>query len=154
MRLYLMQHGKAHSGETDAEKTLTNEGRAEVERVAAFLAKTAPEKRGKVLHSGKTRARETAEILAAIDPHLEVWSAPDLGPTADPAIWAKRAVELGESVAIVGHLPHLAGMTSLLLTGEAEPAVVSFTNGGMVCLERSPEGEWSLLWSVVPWLLA
>jgi phosphohistidine phosphatase len=153
MRLYLMQHGKAHSGTTDAEKRLTEEGRAEVERMAAFLSRTAPAKRGKVLHSGKTRARETAEILAAADPNLDVAESPDLAPLDDPAIWAARAQEVGETVALVGHLPHLSRLTSLLLTGEAEPTVVRFTNGGMVCLERSVEGDWTLRWSVVPALL-
>ena len=132
MRLYLMQHGKANSGDTDADKTLTDEGRAEVERVAAFLARTAPDKRGKVLHSGKTRARETAQILADVDAQLEVAAAPDLAPMDDPSIWAERAKGLAEDVALVGHMPHLSRLTGLLLTGEAEPPVVSFVNGGMV----------------------
>lgn len=153
MRLYLMQHGKAIAGETDARKVLSDEGRAEVKRVAEFLARTAPDKRGKVLHSGKTRARQTAQILADADPNLDVSEAPDMAPMDDPAIWAARAAELGEAVALVGHMPHLSRLASLLLTGEAEPAVVSFTNGGMVCLERSPEGGWAVRWSVVPWLL-
>lgn len=153
MRLYLMQHGKARSGATDAEKCLTEEGRAEVERVAAFLSRTAPAKRGKVLHSGKTRARETAEILAAADPALEVTEAPDLAPLDDPAIWAARAQDVGEAVALVGHLPHLSRLASLLLTGEPDPPVVHFSNGGMVCLERSQEGDWAVRWSIVPALL-
>jgi len=153
MRLYLMQHGRAHSGATDAEKTLTPEGRAEVERVAAFLGRTAPAKRGKVLHSGRTRARETAEILAAADDNLEVAEAPDLAPLDDPAIWAERAQDVGEAVALVGHLPHLSRLASLLVTGEPEPPVVTFSNGGMVCLERSGAGEWSVRWCVVPGLL-
>jgi phosphohistidine phosphatase len=153
MRLYLMQHGKADSGTSDTQKRLTEEGRAEVERVATFLARTAPAKRGRVLHSGKTRARETAEILAAADPYLDVTEAPDLAPLDDPAIWATRAQEVGEAVALVGHLPHLSRLTSLLLTGETDPPVVHFSNGGMVCLERSQEGDWALRWSIVPALL-
>lgn len=153
MRLYLMQHGKAESGDTDAQKTLTEEGRWEVERVAAFLARTAPTKQGQVLHSGKTRARQTAEILAAMDPNLTVKEAPDLAPLDDAAIWAERAAELSEAVALVGHLPHLSRLASLLLAGDADRPVVSFSNGGMVCLERSTEGDWTLRWSVVPWLL-
>jgi phosphohistidine phosphatase len=154
MRLYLMQHGKAETGETDAQKTLTDEGRDEVERVAAFLARTAPAKQGQVLHRGKTRARQTAEILAAHDPNLTVKEAPDLAPLADASVWARRAAELNEAVALVGHLPHLSRLASLLLAGDADRPVVSFSNGGMVCLERSLEGDWTLRWSVVPWLLS
>lgn len=153
MRLYLMQHGKAIAGDTDVRRVLTDEGRAQVKRVAEFLARTAPTKQGQVLHSGKARARQTAEILAEVDPGLIVKEAPDLNPMDDPGIWAARAGGLGEAVALVGHMPHLARLTSLLLTGEAEPEVVSFTNGGMVCLERSPEGSWAVRWSVVPGLL-
>ncbi len=154
MRLYLMQHGKARSGESDADKTLTEEGRAEVERVAAFLAHTAPAKHGRLLHSGKTRARQTAEILAAAVPTLRVEPTDGLAPMDDPAIWAERARDLHEAVTLVGHLPHLSRLASLLLTGSPEGQVVSFTNGGMVCVERTPEGSWTLRWSVVPSLLA
>lgn len=153
MRLYLMQHGKAESGDTDSQRTLTDEGRAEVEKVAAFLARTAPTKQGQVLHSGKTRALQTAQILAGIDPNLKVKQAPDLAPMDDPTIWAERVGGLQEAVALVGHMPHLSRLTSLLLCGDPDETVVSLANGGMVCLERSTEGDWSLRWSVVPWLL-
>jgi len=153
MRLYLMQHGKARSGEGDAERTLTEEGRAEVERVAAFLARTAPAKHGRLLHSGKTRARQTAEVLAAAIPTLRVEPADGLAPMDDPAIWAERARALSEAVTLVGHLPHLSRLASLLLADRPEAQVVSFSNGGMVCLERAPEGAWTLRWSVVPSLL-
>jgi phosphohistidine phosphatase len=153
MQLYLMQHGKAESSDTASEKVLSEEGRAEVERMAAFLARTAPTKRGQILHSGRARARQTAEILAEIDPNLTVKQAPDLAPMDDPAIWAERAAGLQEAVALVGHMPHLSRLASLLLCGDADETVVSFVNGGMVCLERSTEGVWAVRWSIVPWLL-
>ena len=71
----------------------------------------------------------------------------------DPGIWAKRAAQLQEGVALVGHLPHLERLTSQLLCGNPDEPTVAFTNGGMVCLERSQEGSWSLRWSIVPWLI-
>jgi phosphohistidine phosphatase len=153
MRLYLMQHGQARSGDTDEDRVLTEEGRDEVVRVAEFLARSAPEKHGRVYHSGKTRARQTAEILTATFAHLEAEESDGLAPMDDPVLWAQRANRLHDAAALVGHLPHLAKLTSLLLAGDPEIPVVSFTNGGMVCLERSPEGAWTLLWSIVPWLL-
>jgi phosphohistidine phosphatase len=153
MRLYLMQHGESRSGDKDEDRTLTEQGRAEVRRVAELLARSAPDKHGRVHHSGKTRARETAEILTSTFDHLEAEESDGLAPMDDPVIWAQRASRLHEAVALVGHLPHLAKLTSLLLVGDSEIPVVTFTNGGMVCLERSPEGVWSLRWSVVPWLL-
>ena len=63
MRLYLMQHGKSKSKEEDPDRSLTDKGRSEVERVAAFLARTAPSESIPIRHSAKTRARETAEAL-------------------------------------------------------------------------------------------
>jgi phosphohistidine phosphatase len=153
MRLYLMQHGHSSPGETDSERSLTEDGRAQVERVAAFLARSAPTKHGRVFHSGKTRARQTAEILTSPFPHLQAEQSDGLAPMDDPAVWAERAGGLEEAVALVGHLPHLARLASLLLSGDAESPVVSFTNGGMVCLNRDVEGRWTLRWSVVPSLL-
>lgn len=153
MRLYLMQHGLARDGETDTERTLTEEGRREVERVARFLARTAPSKSGRVLHSGKTRARQTAEILAAVDPNLTVEETTGLAPNDDPIIWAQKAAATDETLALVGHLPHLERLASLLLVGQARVPVVSFCNGGMVCLERSRAGVWTVKWAVVPWLI-
>ncbi len=153
MRLYLMQHGQSKSGAEDSEKDLTDEGRAEVERMAAFLAQSAPDKHGRVFHSGKTRARQTAEILVGAFSHLEAEQAQGLLPIDDPAVWAERANDLHEAAALVGHLPHLSRLTSLLLTGDAEQPVVSFANGGMVCLGRSADGQWTLRWSAVPRLL-
>ncbi len=42
MRLYLMQHGKSKSKDEDPDRSLTDDGRAEVERIAAVLSETAP----------------------------------------------------------------------------------------------------------------
>ncbi|MCZ6522899.1 MAG: histidine phosphatase family protein, partial [Alphaproteobacteria bacterium] len=62
MRLYLVQHGEALAKEVDAERRLSADGRRDVRRLAEFLAKSGLRVR-KVLHSGKARARETAELL-------------------------------------------------------------------------------------------
>ena len=54
---------------------------------------------------------------------------------------------------MVGHLPHLERLTSLLLTGSPDRRPVVFRNGGVVCLEKDGSGVWSLLWAIVPDLL-
>jgi len=61
LRVYLVRHGKAKSKEEDPERHLTERGAEEVRRVARFLA-AAGIQVSKILHSGKTRARQTAEI--------------------------------------------------------------------------------------------
>ena len=154
MRLYLMQHGKAKSKEEDPSRSLTFEGRAEVERVTAFLARTGSCEGLTVRHSGKTRARETAEALATAFDGATVEESDGLGPMDDPDIWVDRLAATNEGAVLVGHVPHLARLASLLLAGDPDRGVVRFANGGVLCLERSEDRQWALVWSVVPELLA
>ena len=153
MKLYLIQHGKPETKEVDPDRGLTDEGRVDVERVATFLGGSLLRGGVPIRHSGKTRARQTAEILAAAFPLIEFAESDGLAPLDDPEIWASRIDQAEHDVALVGHLPNLARLTSLLLCGDEERGVVEFSNGGVVCLERGAGGRWALLWSVVPALL-
>ncbi len=62
MALYLVQHGKSLPKEIDSEQGLTDEGIADVERIAG-VAKSYGIVVSSIQHSGKKRARQTAEIL-------------------------------------------------------------------------------------------
>ena len=148
-----MQHGKSKSKEEDPDRSLTDKGRSEVERVAAFLARSGLSKNIPIRHSGKIRARETAEALAGTLEAATLEETDGLAPLDDPALWAERLGETDTGVVLVGHLPHLARLTSLLLASDPERGVVEFSNAGMVCLQRNEDGRWALLWSVVPALL-
>src|SRR2546426_3471527 len=64
MRLYLVRHGAAKTEAEDPQRGLTDEGRRTVERMAEFLA-SAEVSVDRIEHSGKFRAKQTAEILAA-----------------------------------------------------------------------------------------
>ncbi len=153
MRVYLVQHGKAKTAEEDSNRGLTDEGRAEVTQIAEFLA-------GQritvslIEHSGKTRAEETAHILATI---MRCTSGPchttGLDPSDDPVVTANFLKVYTDEVVIVGHLPHLERLTSLLLTGSLDNRPVKFANAGVVCLEKEQNGRWTLVWAVVPELL-
>ena len=154
MRIYLMQHGKAKPKEEDSDRSLTDEGRSEVRRVADFLARTVRMQSVPIKHSGKTRARQTAEALAGTFEGATVEEVEGLAPLHDPAVWAERLDGADDGIVLVGHVPHLARLTSLLLTGDQDRGVVQLSNAGMVCLERGEDGQWALLWSVVPALLA
>ena len=148
-----MQHGKSKSKEEDRNRSLTVKGRSEVERIASFLARTGMSGSIPIRHSGKARARETAEALAGALEAATVEETDGLGPLDDPALWTERLAETDKGVVLVGHLPHLARLTSLLLASDPERGVVEFSNAGMVCLQRNEDGRWALLWSVVPALL-
>jgi phosphohistidine phosphatase len=63
---------------------------------------------------------------------------------------AQDAVEFAaEPLMLVGHLPHMARLASLLLTGNPNREVVRFRNATIVCLERVEDG-WVLLWALGP----
>ncbi len=64
MALYLVQHGRSHPKDVDPDQGLTDDGRAEVQRIAD-VARGYGVKVRMILHSGKTRARQTADIMAA-----------------------------------------------------------------------------------------
>jgi phosphohistidine phosphatase SixA len=49
---------------------------------------------------------------------------------------------------LVGHLPHLANLTQLLLGGDANQPKVVFRHGDLVGLEQNASGRWALV--VVP----
>ena len=59
-----------------------------------------------------------------------------------------------EDTMLVGHLPHLARLAGLLLTGDTDETVVHFQPGTVVCLERGENGDgWIVTWAVRPELL-
>jgi phosphohistidine phosphatase len=100
----------------------------------------------RVLHSGKARARQTAEVWAGLL-GVGVEQTDGLAPNDDPTTWAERIAEEADDLMIVGHLPHLGRLAGLLVTG-SPPAVVRFRPGGLVGLEQADTG-W-VIWVVLP----
>ena len=101
----------------------------------------------RIVHSGKTRAAQTAaawgEALG-----VAVEAADGLAPRDDPAIWASRTAQTTADLMLVGHLPHLAKLAGLLVADDADRPVVGFRQGGLVGLDLGPAG-WSV-WLVLP----
>jgi phosphohistidine phosphatase len=152
MRLYLVQHGQAKSKDEDPDRHLTDGGFRDVGKVAEFLG-TSGLAVTAVWHSGKTRASETAAILAHALGVEAVHERKGLAPN-DPVAPVRDEVAGAEGdLMIVGHLPSVAKLASLLVAGSDSAGAVSFRNAGVVCLERAEDGSWGLLWSVVPELL-
>jgi phosphohistidine phosphatase len=150
MKLYLVQHGEARPVDMDPSRGLTPKGAEDAARVGQFLKKASIEV-NEIFHSGKTRAKETASILAAyIRVAHGVFATDCLSPNDDPYLWVERLQGLRENTMLVGHLPHLALLASILLCGEARSPMVVFQNAGVVCLGRTRDRGWSLQWMVVP----
>ena len=153
MRVYLVQHGKAKSADEDPNRGLTDDGRSEVMRIAEFLNELRITV-SLIQHSGKLRAEETAHLF---EESIRCTSGPckveGLDPSDEPSMAANFLKVYTDDVLIVGHLPHLERLTSLLLTGTPDCRPVAFRNGGVVCLNKEAGGVWSLLWAIVPELL-
>ncbi|UCG17179.1 MAG: phosphohistidine phosphatase SixA [Phycisphaerales bacterium] len=153
MKLYLVQHGAAVPKEEDPDRPLSETGAADVRNTAAFLAR-AGVRASVILHSGKTRAAQTAERLAASvgagDPPETVAGIAPLDPTSG---FAATVNEWAADTIVVGHLPFLGKLVSRLIAGNEAKPTVTFRPGGVVCLERDEGGSWSIAWMMRPELL-
>ena len=81
MHIYLVQHGASKSEAEDPERSLTDEGRQTVEKMADYLT-SAGVSVDRIKHSDKLRARQTAGILAASFEAAE-WYRTSLGNGAE-----------------------------------------------------------------------
>lgn len=153
MKLYLVQHGRAMSSEQDPDRPLTPEDRQAAEEIAHLLMPldfTVDQ----IWHSGKTRARQTAEIYApvfAVGP--EPAARKGLGPNDKVAPLRDELAVATDDTMIVGHLPFLSKLASLLLTGHESAEVIAFHNAGVICLERTSDNRWRVEWIVTPDLI-
>ena len=151
MNLYLVRHGEALREEDDPERPLSDAGWADVRRMADYVATHLIIDVDRVLHSGKARARQTAEVLAgALVPSPGVDMTDGLEPMSDPMAWGERLADTREDLVLVGHLPHLARLSSLLLSGDGTRPLVAFQTGAILRLERDDKGGWSVRWMVDP----
>ena len=149
MKLYLVQHGEAKTKQQDSDRSLTDRGIADTEKVVRWMSKIS-EQVNQIRHSGKKRAEQTAQIFAnLLKPPRGSVPVSDLNPNDDVRIVACQLNEQDESLMIVGHLPQLIRLAGLLLTGDPENQVVKFKNSGVVCL-ISQDKQWILSWAVIP----
>jgi len=151
MKVYLVQHAEAMDKEDNPDRPLTEDGVQDLQKVGAYLSihtKVFPKA---IYHSPKTRARQTAEIYARyFEPGEGFQEAEGLKALDEPSIWGDKLAEMNEDVFLVGHLPHMSKLASLLLCGDPLEKMVNFENGGILCLERDDAGEWAVNWMVTP----
>lgn len=150
MFLYLVQHAEARREEEDPSRGLSEKGLQDIRKVAAFAADLNI-KVSQILHSGKKRALQTAEVLAdRLKPEKGISRTDGLAPMDDPQIWFENLLRIDEDTILVGHLPHLARLAAMLLCGDKKGNIVDFKMGGIVCLKRFNKGEWAIEWMIIP----
>lgn len=151
MKLYLVQHADSKRKEEDPSRPLSERGWKNIRKMARYAEKYLRIQVTQIVHSGKLRAKQTAEVLAEhLHPAKEVVAAEDLEPLADPKLWKNCLAETTEDIMIVGHLPHLSKLAGHLLTGDESKEVVAFRMGGIACLQKDEDGRWTVQWIITP----
>ncbi len=159
MKLYLVRHGEAKPKDVDPERPLTESGLRAIARIADFLRAADAVSVAEIQHSGKLRAKQTAELIAArLHLSAPINSVSNLDPLAAVSDLAEMLGSARTDLMLVGHLPHLNRLASRLVFGDEEREAFAFSEGGAMCLQRGPGdsegGEqvpgWSVLWMVSP----
>ena len=149
MAFYIVQHGLSLPKDQDSEKGLAPQGMEDVKRIAE-VARNYGVLVERILHSGKKRARQTAELIGeALQPAQGIKMISGIKPLDDMAEFASQ-VDFKANTMVVGHLPFLERLTSFLITGQKEPIVFKLQNGGILCLDRIegqdiPAIKWALM---------
>ncbi|MGD2075289.1 MAG: phosphohistidine phosphatase SixA [Gammaproteobacteria bacterium] len=153
MKLFLVQHGDAVSKDIDSERPLSESGRRDVERLAAFL-KRADLRVSRVLHSGKRRAEQTAAALdAAVGSGGGGEPVSDIAPNDDVKAFAATLDAAAGDLLVVGHLPFMARLVGLLVCGDPDRQPVNYRPGSLVCLAPGEADDWAIDWMLRPELL-
>ncbi len=148
MKLYLVQHGEACTKEVDPARPLTDRGEDDVDRLAAFLRQAGIQV-GRVIHSGKLRAAQTAERLAkAIAPRVQPEQRGLMDPDDDPKAFDWQTDNRGGDTLIVGHLPFMSRLVSHLVTGDETKLITAYQPGSIVCLEHGDDARWQINWMI------
>lgn len=145
MRVFLIHHAHALGPAVDFERPLSSVGLAQADWLAgaAKAAGCAPDA---IWHSGKRRARQTAEaFLRACAPSAEFRMVRGLRPDDSPETMRLELVAETRDVLLAGHMPHIARLLEALLPDSAAMPV----HGG-VGLERTEFGAWREVWRAAP----
>ena len=147
--IYLVHHGEAVPSSVDAQRPLTDAGRAAVERLAREAAGRAASRR--------SRSGTAASCGRARPAKRSAWRATRWPPSRWCAACSRRTRRTfsriglaGETrdLLLVGHMPHIARLLRRLLGRVGDD--VEFPPHGMVALEPDPGGDptrWRQVWS-------
>ena len=177
LELYLIRHGiagDAESYETDAERSLTNEGKQKTKKVAKRLFDLKLHF-DLILTSPLVRARQTAAILQAVGLSSQLEESDHLATDGDIHNWLvwletwrrdsasamlsdmpRARLRSRPRLALVGHEPNLASWAETLVWGSARGGLI-LKKAGVIGLQLpetgSPVGNSYLFWLVSPKLL-
>ena len=144
MHLYLVQHGDALSKDLDPGRPLSDKGLADIGRLADWLGERGVKVK-EILHSGKTRARQTAELLGSVvESGGRIREESGLGPNDSPRAFLEALRDREGDILVVGHMPFVARAVSAAVTGEPDRPLVESVPGSIAGLTRDDGRAWCL----------
>ena len=162
MKLVVIRHGQAgdraaweSEGRDDRLRPLTPEGKKQTRKAVAGLTTLVPSI-DLLATSPLVRAVQTAEIVAQ-DYDVDITTVDVLMPESDPdklVRWLRGQLS-DQTIAVVGHEPHLSTLVGHLLTG-TNASFVTLKKSGVCGLElKDPPkpGGGTLEWLVTPRIL-
>ena len=147
--VFLVHHADAVAGNVDHMRPLSSRGLVQAEQVAKALAEHGA-KPAVIWHSGKLRARQTAEACwRAANPFAEFTAVRGLQPEDDPDTIATALEVENRDVLVTSHMPFLPTLLHRLTTGRRDRMSAAFPLNGVVALEREND-RWLERWRVTP----
>ncbi len=144
MRLYIVQHGDSVPKEIDPDRPLSDRGRADIQRLTDWLS-SHDVQIVQILHSGKTRAKETAEILRPLlKVSNQIHESEALAPNDSPEAFLLQLRDSKKDSLVASHMPFVARTVSQALTGAPDRQLVEFVPGSVAGLESSDGTSWRL----------
>lgn len=141
-RIFFAQHGLALDKIANPDRPLSKVGIEQTSAIAQQIH-ASDITVSQIFHSGKLRARQTAEIFAK---HLSVTSVTaidNLSPNDDARLITQN-LQTNDAL-YVGHLPHLEKLATYLVTGKTEPNIIKFQNSAALCLNKH-ENNYLIQW--------
>jgi phosphohistidine phosphatase len=150
MKVYLVRHGEPLSIEVSPEQVLSEKGKTETTRLAKHLA-NCDLQIPHIMHSCKSRARETAAIFAEyLESDLKECES-ILNPEADVIELSAMIQSWENDTMIVAHLPMLAKLTSALVVDNPDFfPITNFPPSTILCLDHYENGRWIIDWMLRP----
>jgi len=144
MRLYIVQHGDSVAKEIDPNRPLSDLGQADIQRLTEWLSSHNVQI-AQILHSGKPRAKETAEILRPLlKSPSQIYEGQGLAPNDSPEAFLHQLRNRTKDTLVASHMPFVARTVSQALTGAPDRQLVEFVPGSVAGIERIDGASWRL----------
>ena len=158
MKIFLIRHAHARSGEPDELRPLSSKGKKQIAGLSASLVKRIVREVSVLEYSSLQRSGQTAQLLKKhfrLKQPLRLLSG--IAPESSAVKTAQVLSRSRRSRCIIGHNPHLARLVGLLLGLKQGDGGIYFRKAAMVALERTalpqsrhPWGSWRILWMSTP----